>query len=367
MGSAKLTVTNPATTINGPQYGNGSIQAAASDASVINAYGYSNTITDQGWNDLVNAGQGQATVCVNTGSVTVALNGYNNVVQGFNKPGSAAAAGANGNNTVSGSQGNTTVTLSNGQDAVNLGGYNNVITLGSGNDVVVTGQGNATVALGDGSDQVTLGGYGNAVTAGNGNTQVSGAQGTTMVTLGNGNNTVSLAGNTNVIKVGDGTNSIVAGTGSDQVMAGRSNNTITLAGWSNTVTLGGGTDMVNGGSGDSITVNSTTLSLQGGTQETIFLGTGPSSIDDLSKTTTVISSPASGSAKILDFAKDIGFVLDLKGGAGGFTSTAGIVSALQSDGHGETQLLLGSGSGLTTIDFVNTSMSALTSAHFRIG
>lgn len=60
-------------------------------------------------------------------------------------------------------------------------------------------------------------------------------------------------------------------------------------------------------------------------------------------------------------------MLDLTGGVGGFTTTAGVVSALESDLHGGTQLLLGSGSGASVIDFVNTSASALTSAHFRIG
>ena len=250
---------------------------------------------------------------------------------------------------------------------VTLGGYNNVVTMGSGNNMVVARQSNAKVTLGDGNDQVTLGGYGNIVTVGNDNNQVSGAQGTTTVTLGDGNNTISLASNTNVIKVGDGMNSVVAGAGSDQFTAGSGNNTLTLAGRSNIVILGGGIDAVNASSGDSTTVNGTTLSLQGGNQETVFLGTGPSNIDDLSTTTTVVASPTSGSAKILDFAKDAGFVLDLKGGVGGFTSTAAVVNALQTDGHGGTQLLLGSGSEAITIDFVSTLKSALTNAHFKIG
>ena len=140
-----------------------------------------------------------------------------------------------------------------------------------------------------------------------------------------------------------------------------------LQGWTNAVTLGAGTDIVNAGSGDTITVNSTNLLLKGGTQEMVFLDAGSASIDDLSNTTTVVAGPTSGSASILDFAHDAGFVLDLTGGVGGFTTTAGVVSALESDGHGGTQLLLGNGPGASVIDFVNTSASALTSAHFRIG
>jgi len=99
----------------------------------------------------------------------------------------------------------------------------------------------------------------------------------------------------------------------------------------------------------------------------VFLDAGTASIDDLSSATTVVAGPASGSANILDFARDAGFVLDLTGGVGGFTTAAGVVSALQSDGHGGTQLLLGSGPGASVIDWVNAQDSALTSGHFRIG
>lgn len=48
-------------------------------------------------------------------------------------------------------------------------------------------------------------------------------------------------------------------------------------------------------------------------------------------------------------------------------TTAGVVGALESDGHGGTRLLLGSGAGAPMIDFVNASSSALASAHFRTG
>jgi len=365
-GTVNVTVTNPATVINGPEYGSGTIVAAPS-ASIINAYGWNNVIFDEGGNDIVNAGSGQATVYVNTGDVVVNLAGYNNLVTGFDAAGAAEVTGSDGNVSVSGSQGSTTVDLGNGNDTVSLGGYNNVVALGDGNDIVSAGPGNGTITLGSGNDQVTIGGYWNTIVAGDGNDQVAGAQGNTSLTLGNGTDSVSLAGYSNVVQVGGGSDTIVVGAGSDKVMTGGGNDTIILQGWSNTVTLGAGTDTVNAGSGDSITVNSTTLLLKGGNQEMVFLDAGTASIDDLSSATTVVAGPSAGSASILDFARDAGFVLDLTGGVGGFTTSAGVVSALQSDGHGGMQLLLGSGPGASLIDFVNTQASVLTSAHFRIG
>jgi hypothetical protein len=362
-----LTVTNPATMITGSPYGGATIQASPTGASIINAYGWGNVITDNGGNDVVNTGQGQATVYVSTGDVVVHLNGYNNLVEGFNKPGAAAVTGSDGNVSVSGSQGNTTVALGNGRDTISVGGYYNTVTLGNGDDTVSAGLGNATIALGNGNDTVTLGGYTNSVTAGDGNDQVSGALGSTSVTLGNGNDTVSLAGYGNVIKVGNGQDTIVAGAGSDQVTVGSGNDTITLHGWTNALMLGAGTDTVNAGSGDSIIVNGANLLLKGGGQEMVFLGSARSTIDDLSATTTVVANASSGSASILDFVRDAGFVLDLKGVGGGYASAAAVVSALQDDGHGGTQLLLGSGAGAAVIDFANTARSLLTVAHFRIG
>ena len=140
--------------------------------------------------------------------------------------------------------------------------------------------------------------------------------------------------------------------------AGSDNDTSTLQGWSNVVSLVGGSD----------TVNSTHLRLSRGSHEIVFLDAGTAaSLDDLSSATTVVVGPGSGSASILDVARDAGFVLDLTGGVGAFTSAAGVASALQNDGHGRMQLLLGSGPGAAVIDFVNTQVSVLSSGHFRIG
>ncbi len=62
--------------------------------------------------------------------------------------------------------------------------------------------------------------------------------------------------------------------------------------------------------------------------------------------------------------KNSGFVLDLKNRVGGYSTTAAVVSALQSDGHGGIQLLLSRGAGAPKADFVNIASSLLTSAHF---
>lgn len=365
-GTVDVTVTNPAVVIDGPILGFGTI-VAAPRATIVNAYAFDNVIFDEGGNDIVNAGQGLATVYVNTGNAVVNLSGYDNVVTGFDEPGTSAAVGANGNVRVSGSQGLTSVDLGNGNDTVLLGGSFNVITLGNGADSVNAGQGFGTIRLGNGNDQVTLGGLANSVVAGDGNDAVSGSQGLTSVTLGNGTENVLLVGSGNLIQVGNGNDTIVAGSGSDQVVAGSGNDTITLQGRSNVVTLSAGSDTIQAGSADTITLDSARLLLSGGSQEMVFLGSGAASLDDLSSATTLAAGPSSGSCDILDFAHDTGFVLDLTGGVGGYTSVAQAISALQSDGDGGTQLLLGSGPGAAVIDFVNTRASGLTPNHFRIG
>ena len=241
---------------------------------------------------------------------------------------------------------------------VNAAGLNNMITSTGGNDLVNAGSGQAKVYVNTGDVVVKLAGSGNLVqgfnlagTAGSvgadGNVSVSGSTGTTTVKLGNGQDTITLGGSSNVISLGSG------------------NSTITLTGQGNTVTFGAGTDTLNATKGDTIMLNGTTLALKGGLSEMVFLGAGTSSLDDLSSGTTVTVSKLSGSASILDVAKDPGFVLSLTGGAGGFTTVASVVAALQSDGHGGTQLSLGS--GLATIDFVNASISLLSPVHFRVG
>ena len=52
------------------------------------------------------------------------------------------------------------------------------------------------------------------------------------------------------------------------------------------------------------------------------------------------------------------------GGVGGYKTAKAVVAALQSDGHGGTQLSLGTAGH---IDFANTAMASLTAPHFAIG
>ena len=148
-----VTVTNPATPVNGPSGGFGTIEGTPG-ADVITAAGLFNTIFDNGGNDLVNAGQALATVYVNTGDVVVNLSGLGNTVQGFPGSGAKATAGADGNVTVRGTASLNQILLGNGNDTVTLTGLGNVINLGNGNDTVTLAGGGNTVTLGSGNDTV---------------------------------------------------------------------------------------------------------------------------------------------------------------------------------------------------------------------
>lgn len=128
-----------------------------------------------------------------------------------------------------------------------------------------------------------------------------------------------------------------------------------------------GAGTVNGGIGDIIRMANTDLTLIGGTREMVLLGPGTASLDDLSCATTVVVGRDSGSASIMDVARDARFVLELTGHVGDFRTTAQVVDALQSDGHGGTQLLLGNGPGAAVIDFVNARARVLTAGHCKIG
>lgn len=143
--------------------------------------------------------------------------------------------------------------------------------------------------------------------------------------------------------------------------------TIETVGSGNSVGLGAGVAAVTGGSSDTITVDGTDLTLSGASQDTVFLGDAACTVDDLSTATTFVADSLFRSADLLDVASDSGFVVDLKGGLGGFESADDVVGALQSDGNGGTLLMLGSGDGALEIDFIKTSASALTAAHFAIG
>jgi Ca2+-binding RTX toxin-like protein len=318
-GTVSITVTNPADTINGPQYGHGTTQGT-SGTDIINTFNYFNTIYSNGGNDVINAGQGNATVYTSTGDVIVNLNGYYNTV-----------SGGDGNNNVSGSQGNTTLALGDGNDTVNTGGYNNNITLGNGNDTVNGGLGND------------------------------------IITLGNGNDKVTVAGDPNNITVGSGNDTITGGSGDTTVVAGAGTDTITLSGYGNHVTLNGSAATVSGGQGtETIAVNGgkDNLSFSGYSDTATIAGTSTVSISDLANGLRLTIASSTQMDTITGFGTtDTSGVVDLKNNVGGYTSTAAIVNALQSDGHGGTMLSIGTGS----IDFVNTAANQLHASNFKIG
>jgi len=243
---------------------------------------------------------------------------------------------------------------------VNAAGLGNTITSTGGNDLVNAGSGQAKVYVATGDVVVKLAGTGNlvqgfnlagtgAVTGADGNVTVSGSTGATTVKLGNGQDTVTLGGSGNTVTLGSG------------------NSTVTLTGQGNSVTFGAGVKILNAVKGDTIAINGTTLALKGGTGEMVFLGTGTSSLDDLSSGTTVTVNNLTGSASILDVAKDPGFILSLTGGVGGFTSTASVLAALKSDGYGGTQLEIGFGPNARTIDILSVPILTLNAEHFRVG
>ena len=349
--AATVKVENPADVINGPWFGFGKIEGTAG-ADIINAYGWFNTIYDNGGNDVVNAGRGNANVHADGGDVVVNLDGYYDTV-----------SGGNGWDTVSGSDGAATITLGDGVDNVSTDGFWNSITLGNGNDTVNAGLGDATVKVGNGAAAITIGGYFNTVTAGNGNDKVvaatlNGGDGNDTVKLGGGADTVNLGGFSNFITVGNGADVITAGAGSDKVVTGSGADAVTLAGWNNTVTLGGGVDTVTGGQGRDIITErggSATLNLSG-RGEQVFLDNGANLIARIGASNATVS--------ISGFGADPLGVIDLLNGAGGFKSVGAILSSLHSDGRGGTLLSL---SPTGSIDIEGVAKSSLHASNFAIG
>jgi hypothetical protein len=102
---------------------------------------------------------------------------------------------------------------------------------------------------------------------------------------------------------------------------------------------------VNAASSDTITLTATHLVLNGDSGAPVFIEAG-GAVDDLSSGMTLSVGPASGSAVVADLPKDPGAVINLTGGAGGYTTAA---------------------RGRASIDFIGTNPGWLTAAHFRIG
>jgi len=243
-----------------------------------------------------------------------------------------------------------TVQGNGGPDVINVGGLLNTIYANGGNDLITAGCGLDTVYAGAGSDTIILSGSSNTVSGGDGWDTVTGSAGSTTITLGNGNDSISAGGCSNSITLGAGTDSI------------------TLGGTGNKVTLNGSSATVTGGQGcDTITVNggNDKLTFAGASSNAIINGVAAVNISDLGSALTVKIGSSTQTDSIAGFGTSDPYgVIDLLNGAGGFASTAQIMSNLHSDGHGGTLLALGSQG---SIDFAGTAASQLHASNFRIG
>ncbi len=187
------------------------------------------------------------------------------------------------------------------------------------------------------------------ITGADNSVTVTSLQGGVMITLGNGNDTV------------------VAGGGGNSITLGNGQDTVTLAGTGDHLQLGSGADTVHAGAGDAIVLLGTGLILLGGSAPTVFLGAAASAIDDRSSGLTIVVTMNSGSLDLTGLAGDPHWVVDLTGGAGGYTTPAGVLAALQSDGHGGASLMLGSNAGAASIDFAGLAPGHIVPADFKIG
>ena len=121
---------------------------------------------------------------------------------------------------------------------------------------------------------------------------------------------------------------------------------------------------MHGGTGDTISLAGNTMLTVYGHTEMVFVGAGNATVNDFATGLTLKVGPTAGQDVLSHFASDPSGVVDLIGGIGGFTTVAGVLSALKSDGHGGTSLSFGHGSSL---DFQNVAPSQLHAANFHIG
>jgi hypothetical protein len=239
----------------------------------------------------------------------------------------------------------------------------NTITLGNG---IASIKGSATgsqITFGSGAHIVTLHDNGNVVKGGDGLDLVSGGGSYNVIALGAGADGVSLSGGDNTVTLGNGLDVVTLGGGGNTVTLGNGLDAVTVGGSGNQISLGSGVDVVHGGTGDTISLNKTALTLYG-TNETVLLGAGSASVADLSTGIDVKIGPTAGADILSHFGSDPGGVVELLGGIGHFGSTAGVLSALKSDGHGGTLLSFGSQGSL---DFAGVASSQLHASNFEIG
>lgn len=111
-----------------------------------------------------------------------------------------------------------------------------------------------------------------------------------------------------------------------------------------------------------------------GTLTSVSIGSGTApglllpalSVTDTGSGVVVGFGPTSASVALHNLAHDPGFVLDLTGGVGGYSSVWAVLAALRSDGAGGSMLDISAAQGIA-IDFVAMPKASLTAGHFRIG
>ncbi len=243
--------------------------------------------------------------------------------------------------------GHATITAPMGNALINAQGYGNKITLASCDGVINAGTGGAKVTVGPGNVVINLAGSLNQVTTGNGSNIVKGTTSANLIRLGLGNDQVKIVGSLNAISVGGGLNTVDVTGNVNVITGGYSDDTITVSGKTNLVTLGGGNDVAN----------------VSGTSNAVFLGYGVDTVADLGKGLNVIATKSVGNAILTNVASDPSFVLDLVGGAGGYTSAANAYAALQSDGHGGSLLAIGP---TGSVDFAGVLTTQLSAKNFAI-
>jgi hypothetical protein len=186
--------------------------------------------------------------------------------------------------------------------------------------------------------------------------------------------TETITGSRDTIQaMGSGDNITVVGA-ADTVNARAGGDTITIGGNGQT----GNADFVNGnldtlnlqgnsnlsvaGSNNTITVGTSSNITVSGAGNTVILGSGDNLWFSGASSSEVVVGNAGG-ATIDSFLPTASDVIDLINGAGGYTTTAAIMSALTSDGAGGSVLSLGAAS----LHIMNVAPSALTAQNFKIG
>jgi hypothetical protein len=311
--------------------GGGNFNLAWADATLVTSGLYNVVSAGLGTTDI-SPGTGYDTVNLLTGgpfgnaagTQTVHLAGVDNTVSGMTDQATITGGSGYGSFDLQGTDDEQTLPLV----SIDTGGAHNSFQLLAVSAAVATGSGGyASVQLFAGTDAISFGGTHNSLLAGDDTLTVTGGTGYASYILQGGQDTIAAGGEFNRIRLQGTQGTVDAGSGNDTVFLDAGNVAITLH---------------NGGN-------------------MVFLASGGGSIDDLGNGLSVSVAPGIGAETITGLATDRHAVIDLTGGAGGFTTPQQVVAALVSDGAGGSLLHLGPGS----IDFALAT--GLTAANFRIG